>query len=147
MRGGQHYCRLFKDWLCVAAPVKELGGKVLGYLDISMHAKNELDLAVTILKMLLNFIKKEFLFSEIIKAKSINSTRKLFSTQDINNMQLDFLSPREKEILLCLLLNKNNKEIAVKLFLSTQTVKTYRKHIYHKLGVKSLPELLNKFNL
>jgi hypothetical protein len=38
VRGEQHYCRLFKDWWCVAAPVKGPAGNILGYLDISLHA-------------------------------------------------------------------------------------------------------------
>ncbi|MDI6632636.1 MAG: hypothetical protein AB1507_00070 [Bacillota bacterium] len=41
IRGEQHYCRLFKDWWCVAGPVKDPDGKTLGYLDISMHAEKE----------------------------------------------------------------------------------------------------------
>ncbi|NPV30254.1 MAG: hypothetical protein HPY58_11535 [Firmicutes bacterium] len=42
IRGEQHYCAVFKDWWCVAGPVKDPKGKIGGYLDISMHAKREL---------------------------------------------------------------------------------------------------------
>lgn len=60
IRGKQHYCKLFKKWL-VASPVKDPGGKILGYLDISMPADKELGLTVALLKTLLTSIEREFL--------------------------------------------------------------------------------------
>jgi len=42
VQGEQHYCRLFKNWWCVAGPIRGAGCEPLGYLDISMHAGMEL---------------------------------------------------------------------------------------------------------
>ncbi|MEM3434352.1 MAG: hypothetical protein QXP27_09305, partial [Candidatus Methanomethyliaceae archaeon] len=58
IRGEQHYCKLFKDWWCVASPVKDPEGKTIGYLDISLHAEKELGLAAVHLQTLVNFGRK-----------------------------------------------------------------------------------------
>jgi DNA-binding NarL/FixJ family response regulator len=51
------------------------------------------------------------------------------------------LVPREREILELILDNKKRKEIADKLCLSENTVKTYTRTLYSKLGVSSREEL------
>ncbi|MCK5811527.1 MAG: helix-turn-helix transcriptional regulator [Clostridiales bacterium] len=47
------------------------------------------------------------------------------------------LSEREVDVLNLLLLGKNNKEIAIDLFISVNTVKTHVKNIYHKVHVNN----------
>lgn len=51
------------------------------------------------------------------------------------------LHPREQEILEMILTNERRKEIAAALSLSENTVKTYTRNLYHKLGVSSREEL------
>ncbi|GAB6274334.1 MAG: hypothetical protein STSR0004_11970 [Peptococcaceae bacterium] len=142
MRGEQHYCRMFKDWWCVAGPIKDTRGKILGYLDISMHAGKELGTTTALLKTLLDLIKKEFIFLEAIGIKG-NEHYINISNPEINDRRFNQLSPREKEILEYLVLQASTKEIAATLYLSPHTVKTYRKRIYQKLGINSLLELIN----
>jgi DNA-binding NarL/FixJ family response regulator len=64
------------------------------------------------------------------------------SSQDISVMQK--LSVREQEILDFLSRGLRYKEIADKLFLSTETVRTHIRNIYEKLQVNSRTEALNK---
>lgn len=52
------------------------------------------------------------------------------------------LSEREIEIIKQLSLGKNGKEVADLLFISPHTVKTHRRNIMHKLGVKNTAELV-----
>ena len=54
------------------------------------------------------------------------------------------LTQREKEILDLLALGYRYKEIATKLFLSVETVRTHIRNIYEKLQVQSRTEALNK---
>jgi DNA-binding NarL/FixJ family response regulator len=61
-----------------------------------------------------------------------------------DNKELKKLSEREKEILLLLSEGLRYKEIADKLFLSTETVRTHIRNIYVKLQVNSRTEALNK---
>ena len=51
------------------------------------------------------------------------------------------LSPREREILELILENKRRREIAEQLYLSENTVKTYTRTLYAKLGVTCRAEL------
>lgn len=51
------------------------------------------------------------------------------------------LHPREQEILELILINEKRKDIAVKLNLSENTVKTYTRNLYRKLDVSSREEL------
>lgn len=60
------------------------------------------------------------------------------------NSELQKLSEREKEILNLLSEGLRYKEIADKLFLSTETVRTHIRNIYEKLQVNSRTEALNK---
>lgn len=53
----------------------------------------------------------------------------------------EMLAIREREILELILKNKKRKEIAAELFLSENTVKTYTRTLYAKLGVSSRDEL------
>jgi DNA-binding CsgD family transcriptional regulator len=51
------------------------------------------------------------------------------------------LAPREREILALMLDNKKRREIADALYLSENTVKTYTRTLYSKLGVRNREEL------
>ena len=51
------------------------------------------------------------------------------------------LSKREKEIMQLLLSGENNKSISQKLELKSNTVSTYKKLIYYKIGVDNLIDL------
>lgn len=54
------------------------------------------------------------------------------------------LSQREREVLALVISGHSSKEIAEMLFLSPNTVDTYRSRIMHKLGVTDLSALLRK---
>lgn len=60
------------------------------------------------------------------------------------NGELQKLSAREQEILKLLSDGFRYKEIADKLFLSTETVRTHIRNVYEKLQVNSRTEALNK---
>lgn len=66
-------------------------------------------------------------------------------TSVILNDALDILSKREKETLEMLSKGYSYKEIAEKLFISSQTVRKHVYHIYEKLHVGSRIEAVNKF--
>lgn len=67
-----------------------------------------------------------------------------FHTHQKDNAEMKKLSEREKEILHLLSDGLRYKEIADKLFLSTETVRTHIRNIYEKLQVNSRTEALNK---
>ncbi len=67
-----------------------------------------------------------------------------FQSNTKENSELQKLTEREKEILHLLSQGLRYKEIADKLFLSTETVRTHIRNIYEKLQVNSRTEALNK---
>lgn len=56
------------------------------------------------------------------------------------------LSPREIEIIGLIRSGFSTREIAEKLYLNHETVKTHRKNIYYKLTISKLPELIRFAN-
>lgn len=54
------------------------------------------------------------------------------------------LTPREKEVLACLVNGLSYKMIAANLYISYETVRSHIKHIYEKLHVASIAETVNK---
>lgn len=59
--------------------------------------------------------------------------------------KFDRLSNREKEIMDMILEGNTSKETAEKLALSPRTVEVHRSNIYTKLGIKSLPQLIQEY--
>jgi len=62
----------------------------------------------------------------------------------ISNMYQFDLSKREIEVLQLISKGYNNEEIAEKLFVSKNTVKTHIQHIYTKLDVKNRIQAMKK---
>lgn len=67
-----------------------------------------------------------------------------FNRKEAQSSEYDSLTAREKEILDFLEDGLRYKEIAGKLFLSVETVRTHIRNIYEKLQVQSRTEALNK---
>ncbi|MCK4678158.1 MAG: response regulator transcription factor [Bacteroidales bacterium] len=63
-------------------------------------------------------------------------------TEDDNQILLDDLSDREKEIFKLLVQCKTSKEIGEELFISKNTVDTHRRKILEKTGAKNTQELI-----
>lgn len=55
---------------------------------------------------------------------------------------LDFLTSAEKSVLRCSRMGMTNEEIAKSLYISVNTVKTHRSHIFKKLHVRTINEAL-----
>lgn len=60
---------------------------------------------------------------------------------DSEKREAALLSEREMDVLKCVAIGNSNKEIAGKLFISTNTVISHRKNITDKLGIKTIAGL------
>jgi len=67
-----------------------------------------------------------------------------FNQKQKASAEYENLTEREKEILQFLAKGYQYKEIATKLFLSIETIRTYVRHIYEKLQVHTRTDALNK---
>ncbi|MEW6772105.1 MAG: LuxR C-terminal-related transcriptional regulator [Bacillota bacterium] len=141
--GEQHYCKLFKDWWCVASPVKEPAEKIIGYFDISLHAEKELGLAAAHLQTLVARIEDGFLLAEL-RARQRNDAAPVPFL--LPPEVAEKLTPREREVLQLILKWLDDEEIARKLCIGTGTAKRHRWNIYQKLGISNLRELLAKLS-
>jgi len=113
---------------------------VTGYANIrmSVHALK---------KGAVNYLEKPFNEDVILSsvAEALLLSQKLVSeNQEIQKAQqlISKLTPRENEILSYILKGFLNKQIAGELNIVEHTVKLHRRSICHKLGVKSVPEII-----
>ena len=78
-------------------------------------------------------------------AKFLNKNNE-YETKYFNNFSRkllkDGITNRERDIVRLLVLNNSSKEIAKKLFISSNTVDTHRRNILKKLNLSSTGELI-----
>lgn len=83
-------------------------------------------------------------------AKTLNKNNE-YETKYFNNFSqkllTDNISNRERDIIRLLILNNSSKEIAEKLFISSNTVDTHRRNILKKLNISSTGELISIFKM
>ncbi len=100
-----------------------------------------------ILPVLKRFIKQtastDYINLIITHCKPLRITHKVPSISAMTGRQGEDLTHREIEILELLTQRMQNKEIARKLFVSPETIKTHLKHLYQKLGVNNRREAAN----
>ena len=114
------------------------------------HIKKALELGAQ------GYILKDATKNELIEAISLASKRENYFHPKIHNEIFDYFrgekntshdeieqfSDREMEIIGFISKGINSREIGAKLFISEFTVKTHRRNIMHKLGVKNTAELI-----
>jgi len=93
-----------------------------------------------------------FPFKDIEILNAISSATEQFLDLHENHKKYTYLfdkferlSVREREIMDMILEGNTSKETAEKLSLSPRTVEVHRSNIYTKLGIKSLPQLIQEY--
>jgi len=101
----------------------------------------------TIRKGAVNFLEKPFKENELLHsiAEAIELSRELKTEKDeISRAKglIELLTPRETEILRYLITGMLNKQTAAELSISEHTVQLHKLSISNKLGVKTIPEMI-----
>ena len=101
----------------------------------------------TIRKGAVNFLEKPFKEDELLTSisEAIELSRELKKNQDESKRAKDLintLTPRETEILKYLITGMLNKQTAAELNITEHTVQLHKLSISNKLGVKSIPEMI-----
>jgi FixJ family two-component response regulator len=101
----------------------------------------------TIRKGAVNFLEKPFKEDELLSSisEAIELSRELKNNQDESRRAVDLiktLTPRETEILKYLITGLLNKQTAAELKITEHTVQLHKLSISNKLGVKSIPEMI-----
>ncbi len=116
---------------------------------IFITANGNVHLSVeTIRKGAINFLEKPFKEEELLKSVSeaVQLSQKLLEDHDkASNAKklMQTLTPRETEVLKYVTTGILNKQTAAKLNISEHTVQLHKLSITQKLGVKSIPEMIN----
>lgn len=139
----------------VAARIKKESPEVK-IIILTMH-KNEEFVARAYQLEVSGYVLKENALEELLKAIRIVQAGGIYLSADItstvvagfvknysveNMKKLDPISSREREVIQLLAEGNSNKEIAQMLNLSLKTVETHRANIMHKLGFKSITDLV-----
>lgn len=94
------------------------------------------------------YILKNALSEEVVKGIETVMTGDTYFSRDIDRMMKKrinhsvWLTAREQELLRHIVDGCTNQQIADRMFLSVETIKTYRKNITRKLGTKNAAELV-----
>lgn len=89
-----------------------------------------------------NFLEKPFSDDALTGAVEVAMANARNRDGDGAGERLGKLSPRERQVLDLVVASKPNKIIADILGISIKTVELHRANMMHKLGVRSLPELM-----
>jgi FixJ family two-component response regulator len=113
---------------------------ISGHGDIPMTVK-------AIKKGAVNFLSKPFDEKDLLEAvqealQRDSMARALWAEQEEIHRRLEFLTPREYEILTHVITGRLNKQIAYSLDISEKTVKVHRGRVMEKMGVDSVAELV-----
>jgi two-component system response regulator DctR len=114
---------------------------------IFLTGHGDVPMAVSALKKgAFDFVEKPFndneLVDRVLQALELDAhARDAEAGEATVAARLDTLSPREREVMGCVLQGKLNKVIADELAISMRTVEVHRARIFAKMGVKSAVEL------
>lgn len=138
----------------VAARVKKDNPEIKVII-LTMH-KNEEFVARAYQLDVSGYVLKDNALEELLKAIRIVQAGGIYLPADITSTvvagfvknfnvekgKTDLISSREREIIQLLAEGHSNKEIALMLNLSLKTVETHRSNIMHKMGFKSITDLV-----
>ena len=77
-------------------------------------------------------------------AEAANARQSIHEVLASNAGESCGLTPREEEVLACLLEGRSYESVGRVLFISSSTVKTHARHIYEKMGVSNRDEMIDK---
>lgn len=144
-RGGQHFCRLFQDWLCVASPVIGVGGEPAACVDVSTSAKADLGFLLPVVTFLAKAVE-EWLAGASRQQAAQQAAAVLPDPAlafSVPTLWPD-LTRQENAVARLRARGLTESEIASHLSVSVNTVKSHLKSVYRKLEITSRRELLGK---
>ncbi|WP_207540312.1 response regulator transcription factor [Sabulicella rubraurantiaca] len=128
--------------------MEELSKRGITHPAIVVTGHADVPLAVRAMRVgAIDFLEKPYTEERLLEAVKAalaagdEATRRR-SAETRATAQVSALSPREKEVLECLVQGMANKVVAHKLGISPRTVEVHRANLMDKLNARSLPELV-----
>ncbi len=133
IKGKEHTLQCLTDWQCFCTPI-QMGKRIMGYLNMSLNLQDRTELAAPLLLILQQNIQSRLL-EQNPDTKKIK-LNKLFDCYKLSN--------REKEVAFFWADHMTKQEIADRMFLSKETIRTHIKNIYGKMKVGEKKYFLEK---
>lgn len=142
VKGPQHFCQLFQDWLCIAAPMITKAGELLGCVSLSTCEDKNLVSERLVLVMLLA--------DKLVAAVENDALHILHSDREITGLEPHHLqgrkdnelSARQNLILARLAEGMTCKQIAAQLDVSPRTIESHLEKMRAKLGARTTFQLM-----
>lgn len=129
IRGGQHFCRLFQDWFCVAVPVISPDGQPVACIDISWNYEIKLGEKLPLVRLIADKVGQEIFRTYVVM---VNPS----SVRQLKRMSADLLTDKQRQVISLWAGGLSYGEISAKLGISNKTVEDHLKVICKKLGAR-----------
>lgn len=136
-KGGQHFCRLFRCWNCVAVPLVARSGDIIACIGISSDEGTMPSEKLTLTHALASLLQSMVDATCIPTAYNSNQKRR-----DFPQRSWRALSDRQSTILQLVAKGHMYKEIAVQLSISPRTVESHVENMRKKFKAKTTAELV-----
>lgn len=130
VKGRQHFFRLFHDWNCLAVPIFNATGKLVGSIDFSTSREIEIEEKLPLVTLLAEK------FSPVLPHRG-----PLGAVTGAHRMA-PFFSPRQTRILAMVAKGLTSKEIGAELTISARTVETHLERMRTRAGARTTVQLV-----
>lgn len=138
IKGTQHYCRIFHDWLCVAVPIVDEGGALSGCVDISLSATDDPEAALALASLLADKVAGT---EHPVLSHALDALPQPLSRVAVER-QAKPISITQISILTALRQGMTCKQIAVQLDMSPRTVESHLEKLRKKFNAKTTIHLM-----
>lgn len=131
VKGRQHFCRLFHDWYCAAAPVFDAGGKLAGCVDFSTGHEAGIGEKLPLVAMLAEKLSVAFPSENGVTPKA-----------SLSDPLSPLFSPQQRRILAMVANGLTSKEIGAALAISARTVETHLERMRIRAKARTTAQLV-----
>ncbi|MFY9269126.1 MAG: LuxR C-terminal-related transcriptional regulator [Candidatus Manganitrophaceae bacterium] len=134
VKGRQHFCRLFHDWYCVAAPVLDTAGEAVGCVDFSTGHEAGIGEKLPLLTMLAEKLAAWFPMENDLAAEE--------ALHPPAPAAIPVFTSRQMRILAMVARGLTTKEIGAMLAISARTVETHLERMRTRARARTTAQLV-----
>lgn len=136
VRSREHYCELFHGWFCVAAPIFNREGLMIGCAELCIDAHGRLGENLALVVML-----AKLLATSSVSSDSIGNVPLKYKDKS-PRLELSKLSTKQRTILELLMAGKTYKQIGTVLHLSTRTIESHTEKLRARYNARTTAHLI-----
>lgn len=134
VRSREHYCELFHGWSCVAAPIFNREGAIIGCAELCSDANAHFGEYLALVMMLAKLLGASSSGCNVIDNAHLKN----------KNLRLDLarLSTKQRTIIELLMAGKTYKQIGAALHLSTRTIESHAEKLRARYNARTTVQLI-----